>query len=463
MKKLYPFQIVGKDFLASRRNAILADDMGLGKTIQFIEAAKTIKAHNAIIVCPLGVRRSWVKTLRDQHPTVFIKEITSSKQLPDTTAFNIINYDNVWREPFFKEAMRHSWKLLGCDEAHFLKSIPSKSKRTKAILGMHGLYNKCEYRWMMTGTPVLNRPVELYPMLRALAPEILGPYTDFYKFAFKFCGAYQDTFGFNTSGASALPELAKILKPLMIRRLKEEVLPDLPDITYEKVYLDPTDKLMALTRQEKAEQDKQLSQISSIRRALGTIKLAAAIEHLEDLVLMKPKVICFTWHKDVAAGLKNHFKDKAVLYTGEESISEKERAKDAFIQNNGVQLFVGQLKAAGVGLDGLQAVCDTVVFVEMSYVPGEILQACDRIRRIGQDRRVLAQFLIAEDSMDEELVDSLTEKSKNIKTILEEKGDYAFISSECQVCRKPYEMKKLRRVAKLTVCKECENLMECLV
>jgi SWI/SNF-related matrix-associated actin-dependent regulator of chromatin subfamily A-like protein 1 len=228
---------------------------------------------------------------------------------------------------------------------------------------------------------------------------------------------------------------------------------------YEKVYLEPTDKLMSLSKREKEEQDKMIGAISSIRQALGILKVEPAIEHLEDLLEQKEKIVVFAWHTEVIKGIKDHFGARAVTYTGAESAVEKEEAIDAFTSRQEVKMFVGQLKAAGTGIDGLQAVCDVCVFVEMSYVPGEIIQAVDRLRRIGQFSSVLAQFLIVEDSMDEALVDNLTEKAKNIKTVMGDKSESKFALSFCAACREMVEFAKLRPAAGLSVCAKCEKKM----
>lgn len=456
MKTLMPFQETGRDFLAMRPDGLLGDDMGIGKTLQAIEAAKKCGIKKGLVVCPLSVRRTWVKVLNDQYPEVFVKELTTTRAIPHSGSFNVINYDLVWREPMIK-MLHTNWPLIILDESHFLKSI--EAKRTKAILGKGGLYNVCERRWALTGTPILNRPIELYPILRALWPERLGDYKNYYRFAYQYCAGFKDTFGFNATGASNLGELARIVGPIMLRRMKEEVLDQLPDIIYEKIYLDPTDKLNALTEKEKSV---DISEVKSIRKAVGLVKMHAAIIHIEDVLLTKSKIVAFTWHKDVAHGLKDHFKDRAVLFTGEESIDEKEKAKEAFIQYPGVQVFIGQLEAAGIGIDGLQLVCDTCIFVEMYSVPGKIKQAIDRLRRIGQERGVLAQFLIAENSIDEKIVDALVAKGKNIKTILNEKGGAAFVKCRCDYCKRLKEIAELKRVENMSVCKNCEKLMEVL-
>jgi SWI/SNF-related matrix-associated actin-dependent regulator 1 of chromatin subfamily A len=312
---------------------------------------------------------------------------------------------------------------------------------------------------MMTGTPILNKPIELYPILRSLFPERMGAFTDYYRYAFRFCAAFKDVFGFNVDGASNLTELSQILGPVMLRRMKEEVLEQLPEIVYEKIYLDPSDKLNGLVNKE---QKAEVTEAGSIRQAIGLLKIKPAITHLEDILTVKNKVVAFTWHKAVAQGLKDHFKERAVLFTGEESTDAKEKAKEDFITKSTVEVFIGQLEAAGVGIDGLQHVCDTCVFVEMYSVPGKIKQAVDRLRRIGQERGVLAQFLIAENSVDEKTVDSLVEKSSNIKTILQEKGETQFVKCRCAICRRPKEVSELKRVDDQSICKTCEILSEVL-
>lgn len=456
LKTLMPFQELGRDFLAMRTNAILADDMGLGKTLMAIEALKKLNITSGLIICPLSVRRTWVKVLEDQYPGVFIKELTRSNSIPHTKCFNIVNYDIVWRKPL-ETYLQSPWPVMIADEAHFLKSI--EANRTKKILGKNGLYNHCTHRWLMTGTPVLNRPKELYAILRSLTPERLGEYRDYYKYAYKFCAAYRDTFGFNADGASNLGELANLLGPVMLRRMKEDVLEQIPEITYEKIYLDPSNKLRELTEREHHIAE---TQVASLRHALGLLKVIPAITHLEELLTSKNKVVVFTWHKEVAHGLKEHFKERAVMYTGEENVNEKEKSKTRFVHDATVNVFIGQLEASGVGVDGLQEICDTCVFVEMHSVPGKIKQAVDRLRRIGQANPVLAQFLVAEDSIDEKTVNALAEKGHNIKKILNEKGGPKFVHCTCAVCKSQKEIAELKRVDGLSVCKVCEKLLEVL-
>lgn len=462
MIKLMPFQEIGRDFLALRQNAILADDMGLGKTFQILEAIKKLGLQSGLIVCPQSIRRSWVKRTREQMPLAFIKEITSSQVPPDPSAFNIVNYDIIWKEPLRSHLLQGVWPVLVCDESHALKNIDAK--RTKFVLGKKGLYLRCERRWLATGTPILNRPIELYAPLRSLFPTFLGKYQSYYDYAYRFCAGYQGTFGFDATGASNLEELCKILKPIMIRRLKSEVVKDLPPVTYDKVYLDPSDKLIRLVEQEKEEYyaRKLIGETSTTRQAIGVIKAQAAIKHIRSLLETKQKIVVFVWHKAVVETLMEEFKHEAVKYTGSESSKEKDEAIQRFQTDPDCHLFIGNIKSAGVGVDGLQDHCDTAIFIEMSYVPNEIKQAIDRLNRIGQKAPVQVQFLIAEKSIDEDLIDSLTQKARNINIIMDEQKEVAFVDTKCRLCGRSTEIKQLNRVSKIAVCKDCAKEMECV-
>lgn len=460
MLTLLPFQEIGRDFLAHRKAALLADDMGLGKTVQAIEAAKLIPYQNGLILCPLNARRTWALTLRSQHPTAFVKELTTSKAVPDPTAYNVINYDIVWREPLLTQLKQFKWGVMIGDEAHFLKN--HESKRTVKVLGRKGLYNHCVYRWMLTGTPVQNRPIELYPMLRSLAPEALSVYRDFYRFAFKFCSGFQGPFGFDATGSSNIPELANLLSSVMLRRMKEDVLPELPGVVFDKVYLDPTDKLMKLVTAESRAAAVNDGTVGSIRQGLGLLKIKPTVDHLKTILQEKDKVVVFTWHREVAHGIHDAFASSSVMFTGQQNANAKEESKRMFREDKRIKVFIGQITAAGSAIDGLQQVCDTCVFAELTYVPGQIMQCIDRLRRIGQDNSVQAQFLIAEDSEDEKLVNTLADKHKVIKRIQNEKGGQ-FALTKCRTCKKETELKKVKRAGILSVCPQCYKKLECLL
>ena len=200
-----------------------------------------------------------------------------------------------------------------------------------------------------------------------------------------------------------------------------------------------------------------------MRQALGVIKCNAAIKHIRNMMEEKDKIVVFLWHKSVADALMNEFGGAAVRYTGGESAKEKENAIVKFQTENNVRLFIGNIQSAGFGIDGLQSICDTAVFVEMSYVPNEIRQAIDRLNRMGQKSRVQIQFLVAEKSVDEDLINTLADKAFNINTIMNEEKEVAFVETKCRMCGETKEIKNLKRVAKIAVCSDCKIEMECVL
>ena len=138
-------------------------------------------------------------------------------------------------------------------------------------------------------------------------------------------------------------------------------------------------------------------------------KVAFAENYLRDILENGGKTLVFTYHRDVANALHQSFLKEAVLYTGEQTIGQKTQALSDFIEGD-KQLFIAQIKAAGTGTDGLQKVCHRAVFIEQSYVPGEMDQAIGRLVRIGQNNTVSVDILVHEDSIDEDIMKSLEKK-----------------------------------------------------
>jgi len=465
MLKPLPFQTAGIQFLLDNRSALLADDMGLGKTLQAIEACKQLKAERVLVVCPLAVRRNWCRVFHQQAPHYTVREMTTARQIPllqDHVC--VVNYDIAWRRPLFEYLRQGKWDVIICDEAHKLKT--PTSNRTKAILGGKGLVSRASFRWMLTGTPVLNRPVEIWPMIRSLRPDLLGEYQSFYAFTKRFCGGREGQWGWECSGATHLEELAAMIKPLLLRRRKCDVLKDLPSVMYQKIYLNTDKRLDDLSRQEKAQyhggnRNELLGEASTLRREIGLLKLQSAIGYIEDLLEERDKVVVFGHHKDVLDGIAAHFGSAAVLCTGAQSGARKQVAVDAFVQKPCVKLFLGNIVAAGQGIDGLQTVCDTAVFVELSYVPGEVQQAISRLERMGQQDVVTAQFLLVEGSVDEDIVDTLYRKTKVIGKVMDE--NVKFAASKCSICKRDVDLGGIRRVLGTDVCENCAVNMEVLL
>jgi len=419
---LFPFQKIGAHFLQTRKYALLADEQGLGKTCQAIVAADTQKIERVLIVCPASVKYNWRREIKQwtDLPAVVINSVYDIYPL---ATYLIINYDLIHRAKFAKELLKMRFGLIICDEAHYLKN--SRAKRTKIMYGKNGLVDRADRVWLMTGTPVMNRPVEIFPMLRRFMPGQLGKYADYMNFTKKYCSGYMGKFGWDATGASNVDELAKILGLFMLRRTKKEVMPELPEKIFQKIEFDCPSKAvekLVIKEKEAFDQNNLLGGLSSDRREIGIQKLPMVIAHLKDLLEEKDKVIVFAHHREVLEKLNDALAEFfPVLVYGGLTALQKQICVDKFVHHARNRVFLGQIDSAGIGIDGLQKVADTVVFAEISWVPGAIKQAIDRCHRIGQVNKVLVQFLTMKGGIDEQIFDSVAGKTKVIKKLTEQK------------------------------------------
>ena len=422
--QLYDYQKSGRDFLKSKRHALLADDMGLGKTAQAVVAARDLDLKKILVICPASVKYNWKKEIDKWAPGQYISIVEDGKSIIPDFNYTLINYDLIHRKKIFLQLIQRHYDLIICDEAHYIKN--NSAKRTKCVYYPRGLKDRTDRVWLLTGTPVLNRPAELFSHLKALVPERLGPYTSFKRYGERYCAAYEGRWGWDYSGASNLDELAGRLNGFMLRRLKKDVLPELPDKTYQTITLPPLGALKGLAEKERREYAKEkegiLGELATIRRQSGLAKLPQVTEHIRNVLEEKEKIVVFAYHRDVIASLQTVLSEfSPVCITGSTPGKTRQEAVETFRKDPKCRVFIGQIEAAGTGIDGLQDVCDTVIFAELTWVPGQIHQAIDRCHRIGQKNPVLVQFLIVESSIDETIAESISKKQKVIDKILTQK------------------------------------------
>lgn len=382
MKKgLVRFQIDGAWFLATRRWAMNADEPGLGKTLQALMAIELVGAGRIGVICPASVVYGWWEQIHDWM-------------------------DPVWRSRFvigsYNRAVTHPDEFRDCDvlipdEGHFMKT--AESRRTQAILGEKGIARSAEYVWPLTGTPVPNRPFELYPVMSTLAAPQLGPYQTKRAFGQRYCGATYNGHGMEYNGATHIPELKERLSNFMIRRTVDEVLPQLPPAVPQLIKFEMTkeDRAWLLEVEAKIENREeyistikenfsQLGDNASLLRATGMAKVRFSVQFVKDKLETVDKVVVFAWHRDVIDRLKEALKDyNPVVHQGGLSLAKKEENKRRFIEDDRCRVFIANIGSAGTGLNGLQKVCNTGVFCEIVWGPGTIGQAVRRLRRIGMD------------------------------------------------------------------------------
>ena len=382
-KTLRPFQIEGAKFLSERYHALLADEMGLGKTVTALAAAEAVGAKTILVVCPASVRTNWRQ------------EVTECSAAGDYT---IISYNNAVtaEENARVHGMTMDYDAIILDEAHFLKT--PESQRTKAIFGNGtGLARRAKYKWCLTGTPVLNRPRELYPILKCLHNDGIAPYNTWERFAQRFCGAFFDGYSINTKGASHLEDLRARLNGFMLRREKKDVLKELPPriISHPAIEISTSELSPILELEEEIgnreaylspthEDFAQLGDMARLLKVTGVAKVPAVSRFIEDILETENKIVVFARHRDVIAALSLTLKKfNPVEYVGGMTDDQKKNVVSRFVREEDCRVFIGQIQAAGTGINGLQTVCHNVCFAELSWVPGEMAQAIDRCHRIG--------------------------------------------------------------------------------
>jgi SWI/SNF-related matrix-associated actin-dependent regulator 1 of chromatin subfamily A len=200
--RLYPFQEEDVNNILMRKHTLLASELGTGKTVVAIEAINRTKARRVLCIVKASIKINWRRKLEEWLDSPREIQIVNKRTdiIEPFAEIIIVNYDLVIHSHIFYQLKRMRFEWLFCDESHYLKNL--KTKRTMAILSRNGLIHQTARSLMITGTPVLNRPSELYPILKVLAPDVIAPYNDYWAYAKRYCAAWMDGFGLNDKGAS---------------------------------------------------------------------------------------------------------------------------------------------------------------------------------------------------------------------------------------------------------------------
>ena len=437
MPELLPFQVEGVEFLTKRKSALLASEMGLGKTVMAICAINELKAKKILIVCKAVGKLNWKRELEIWlKKELKIQILNGRKDKIDPSAqVVILNYDLLISVSIFTQLTKLEFAVGIFDESHYLKN--RLAKRTKAVLYRGAVASRCIYKWFLTGTPILNRPVEIYPLLKAVAPEVIKPYDSYERYAKRFCDAYWDGFQLNDKGASNLDDLSlRLTDNFMLRHLKKDHLKELPDKQYQLISLPARDaKIKDLVAREFTfsqsdakhyrSGEEAVEGISRLRHELALSKVDTCVDHIREVLEETSKVVVFAYHKDVIAKLSVGLSDYGPrCITGDTSLALRQRYVDEFQNEKSVRVFIGQIQAAGDTITLTAA--STVIFVESSWVPGEVSQATDRLHRIGQKDSVLVQFLVIADSLEEHQIRTLIDKKSTIQQVIDNDAAYLF-------------------------------------
>ena len=439
-----PFQKDGILFHRGRNRTLIADEMGLGKTVQALgiindsRSNMHLKSYDRVLVlCPASLKLNWAaeakKWLRGTLRTRIIEGLKGKIDHltdaigGDTLALTICNYEVLHA---YSDKFAGMFDLVVLDEAQYIKSM--ESKRSKAA---RDLWMKApeQHVLFLTGTPIMNRPEEIFPIYDACRSGVRKNWMQFTDY---YCNAYTDRFGRHTHGASNLGDLHTALKEFTVRRLKKDVLPQLPDKRRHFIELNPTSNALAsylnqtsragddlqkdINRLSKSglkisdyeQRDMKLKEMSKLRQQQGIAKVPICVEHIK-LVLQNigpdGKVILFAHHTEVVEQLAQQLSIfRPACITGATSTQQKDDAVRRFQNAKACRVFIGNIQAAGTGLTLTAA--STVIFVESDWSPSQNLQCEDRAHRIGQGEPVIIQYLNVTGSLDMKIARSCMRK-----------------------------------------------------
>ncbi|EOA37840.1 hypothetical protein CARUB_v10011429mg [Capsella rubella] len=457
--KLLPFQREGIQFILQHGGRVLlADEMGLGKTLQAIAVTTCVReSWPVLIIAPSSLRLHWATMIHQwlhvppSDIVVVLPQPGGSNKCGFTIVssntkgtvhldgvFNIVSYDVVTK--LGQLLMALDFKVVIADESHFLKN--AQAKRTSACLPV---IKKAQYAILLSGTPALSRPIELFKQLEALYPDV---YRNVSEYGSRYCkggvfGIYQ--------GASNHDELHNLMKAtVMIRRLKKDVLTELPSKRRQQVFLELAEKNMrpvnALFQELKVIKSKikdciseedvkslkftEKNLINKIYTDSAIAKIPAVLEYLENVLEAGCKFLVFAHHLSMLEALHQFLKKKKVgciRIDGSTPASSRQALVSDFQNKDEIKAAVLSIRAAGVGITLTAA--STVIFTELSWTPGDLTQAEDRVHRIGQVNSVNIHYLLANDTVDDIIWDTVQNKLDNLGQMLDGEENALEVSS----------------------------------
>lgn len=485
-KELYPFQKEGVEImLKSNGNILLADEMGLGKTPQASSYLRNKKnSLPALIVSPASLKENWRKEIKlwsgkdayiiDGRKVDDLSNIFNKYQAVIIN-YDILGYDNESDKKYMNELKNKIRKLKErekqCTDFEQKQKIKKKIKTYSALkrnfnMKVDGwcdeliklnfntiIGDEIQYisgadtirtramkqicfsladskKIFISGTPYETKTAQFFPCLNILAP---ADFPDEYRYKMRYCDPVKTFFGWKFEGLSNAKELHDIISKFMIRRLKKDVWKELPEkmrsvvpMNIKKSDREKYDKVdkeleLAILNKEK----NALSKLEALKQASFNAKINSMILWIKEFLEINDKLIVFIWHKESCEILEKEFKGKSVSITGKTPSKMREKIKEEFQNNPKIKLFIGQIKSAGVGLNLTSS--SAVAFLEFGTTAPGMEQAEDRVHRLGQKSdKVFAYYLIMENSIDEQIMEVLNRRNKDLKMVLNNKNEDLF-------------------------------------
>ncbi len=444
-RPLFPYQAEGAGWIASRlatrQGCILGDDPGLGKTAQVLAAIAATASTPVIVVCPPSVKRNWAREVKFLRPNLRVAVVNGGKGPIPSAHIIIINYAIM--RPREHQLMRLKARCIVFDEAHLLKE-PTPTKGHRAAVATR-LAKHIKRAVLLTGTPLLNRPSELWRLLHMIDPRRWSDYSDFRQ---RFCTSPDSdekmlrNIVTKHGQAKRIDELHASAMPYMLRRLRKNALSDqVPPKTRTRVMitLDERDRkhydaaerdvvawLRRISTDAKAAQASRgqaVVKLTMLRRIAAIGKLRKGIpDYLNAWFQEKDRpLVIFAYHRQVLDGTVQICKRlglKVATISGRDNDKQRQRSVDLF-QSGFADVFIAPIRSAGVGLN-LQRASD-VLCLERLWTPSLMNQAESRVHRIGQRNHVTVTYLDAANTVDEHIAAVLQAKQRLIDTVVDDK------------------------------------------
>lgn len=448
-RSLFKHQESAIKFLLKKNKSILSDDMGLGKTKSAIAAALLSGSEKILVICPANAKINWFREITEYIDEEMVTIVKSGFWQPKV--FTIINYDILNRfheieDKRKKEEIKsfineEKFDLLIVDEAHMIKN--KSSIRGKIVAQIS---ENIERVWLLTGTPIANRPMDYYNLLKVCKIPVVD---NFQHFAYRYCAAKS----FNkklasgkvkriwlTDGASNLEELHIKTKNYILRRKKEDHL-DLPPKIISPFYLELDDRKgydnafneyveWLKLEGRKLGPARQMTEMVILRKFISEQKVPLTLDMVNNFLEQSEdkKIIIFTVFTESLKKLKGELGDIAVCHNGEMNEKEKQKSIDEFQTNPNKRVFIGNIISAGSAIT--LTASDTTIFHDIDFVPSNHQQAEDRNYRISQDKTVNIYYPIFQDTIEEKIYEMLNRKKQIISTIMGEENKNIDISDD---------------------------------
>lgn len=435
-KKMFKYQKEGVEMIVRKFDGrvILADQMGLGKTLQALAVCKYYKHKRVLVVCPAYLRYNWQTEIKRWigFGTNVMLINKGSDPILDVDGYLVCSYELATKKR--DELKKLKYDIAVVDESHYLKNF--KAKRTK---GLTPVLKKMKHCLLLTGTPCLNRSCELFSQAHIIRKDFFPKWRPYTK---RYCDGKISLLGFyDASGNTNREELHWLSKKtVMIRRMKKDVLKDLPKLIRSQIYLETPparskplkplfDEWREINKKMPMMQpaSKEIKDAAFRRKALiselflktAEAKLPAVQKVVADLAQQGIKFIVFGYHSLFLDGICETLDKNNTTYMridGTTSLEKRDQYVTEF-QNGDVQVAVLSLLAASTGLT--LTACSTLVFGELYWVSGTILQAECRINRIGATETSDIRYVIANDTLDPHLFKMISYKQENLDKTLD--------------------------------------------